>query len=133
NQTEKVYESIKSQIETNLPQVKVNLIMNPTQTYFQKLYEYGTPAAASQWEPDYIDVENFFILFQSKATQNFSKWNSTQYDTLYTTAESVEYATNPQARWETYIQAEKVLIEDYQIIPVYQSGITFLQKENVKG
>ncbi len=132
-QTAKMYENIKAQIEQNLTGVTVNLVSNPTQTYFQKLYEYNTPAAASQWEPDYIDVENFFLLFESTASQNFSKWNSPEYDALYKKAESAEFASNPRGRWELYMEAEKVLIEDYTIIPVYQNGATYLVKDNIAG
>ncbi|MGL5042519.1 MAG: peptide ABC transporter substrate-binding protein [Culicoidibacterales bacterium] len=131
--TPKIYENIKAQIEQNLPEVKVNLIANPTQTYFQKLYQHGTPAAASQWEPDFIDVESFFRLFVSTSNQNFSRWNSSAFDMLYNQAESAALASNRSERFNLYVKAEKVLTDDYTIIPVYQSGVTYLMKDTISG
>jgi len=56
--TKSVYKNVKGQIEQNLSGVNVNLILNPTQIYFQNLYEYQTAAAGSQWKPDYLDIAN---------------------------------------------------------------------------
>lgn len=132
-ETGKIYENIKAQIEQNLPEVTVNLNMIPTQTYFQLLYEYNTPAAASQWEPDYLDIENYFLLFNSTASQNLSRWNNPDFDSQYNLAESPELAKNPIGRWEQYAKAEETLINDYTIIPVYQTGISYLVKDNIQN
>jgi len=131
--TRQIYENVKAQIEQNLPGVHVNLIMNPTQTYFQKLYEYHTPAAASQWQPDYLDVSNYFLPFTSQASQNFAQWKHERYDALYTQANGATMAGNPTERWNLYKEAEQILIDDYTIIPLYQSGSSYLQRENVIG
>jgi len=131
--TKSIYDNVKAQIEQNLPGVHVNLILNPTQTYFQKLYEYQTPAAASQWEPDYLDVANYFLPFHSAASQNFARWTNEAYDELYAVGEAPKLATDGNGRMQTFAEAELRLIDDYTIIPLYQSGISYLQKENVRG
>lgn len=131
--TKKIYENVKAQIETALPGVKVNLVTTPISTYFPMLYEHATPAAVSQLEPAYKDIEGFLYLFQTGLSQNFANWSNAEFDALYKQAESLELADNTTARWQTYADMEKILVEDYTIIPLYQSGTSYLIREDIEG
>ena len=131
--TKKIYENIKSQIETTLPDVTINLVTTPIATYFPMLYEHATPAAASQLEPAYKDIEGFLYIFRTGLSQNFSDWSNTEYDTLYKKAESLEFADNVKERWDIYHEMEQLLVDDYTIIPIYQTGTSYLIRENVVG
>jgi oligopeptide transport system substrate-binding protein len=37
------------------------------------------------------------------------------------------------ARWEALKKAEKILLEDAAIVPIYQKGASYLLRSNVKG
>lgn len=125
-----INESLKSQIETNLPGVTVNLEMRPQAQYFPALYNYDTPAANAGWGADYIDVASFFSIFRSFDDHNFAQYNNPAYDKL---VEEAEQQATAEARWDKFAEAEKILVEDNVIIPIYQRGTTVLVKPYVKG
>ncbi|TLG73831.1 peptide ABC transporter substrate-binding protein [Culicoidibacter larvae] len=129
----KIYENIESQLETNLEGLDVTINQVPQQTYYPLLQEYGTPAANAGWGADYMDVATYFEIFRSDDSHNYGKWNNPEFDQLFKDAQSPELATNPTERWNKFVQAEAVLINDYAIIPIYQRASMALVKPNVKG
>lgn len=131
--TPRIFENIEAQIEENLPGLDVTLSSYPSSGYFPKLYEHTTQAAVSQFEPAYKDIEAYMFIFQTGLSQNFSEWSNTMYDALYQEAESVVYANDPVGRLGIYAEMERILIEDYTIIPIYQTGTSYLVAEGIAG
>ena len=126
----KNFENIKAQVETNLPGVTITLDVRPAPQYYPSLHEKLTPAASSGWGAGYIDVATFFSIFRSFDGNNFAQYNNPTFDKLV--AEAEEQAT-PEARWDKFVEAETVLVEDYVFIPIYQRGAAVLVKPYVKG
>ncbi len=124
----KVFENVKEQVEKNLPGVTVDLQVLPSQTYFTAVRENGESAAYSGWGADFDDIVVFFNIFKTNSGETSSKYSSVDYDTYTALAESPEIAVNPQKRWETYFKAEKTLLEDAVIIPLYQAGQKIVTK-----
>ncbi|GBU11118.1 dipeptide/heme ABC transporter periplasmic binding protein [Erysipelotrichaceae bacterium] len=118
----KTFLNIASQIETNLPGVKVIFETLPAQTYFKTLFEYSTPAAYSGWGADFSDPISFFSLFTSESSLNFAKYNNSLYDATIAKAETAELSRNPIERQEVFYEAEKILLDDNVLIPLYQRG-----------
>lgn len=128
--SKKIYENIKAQIEQNLPGVTVNLKTLPSQTYYPTLRELNTNSASGGWGADYIDIATYFMIFKAADSHNYGQWNNADYEKYVALAEA---ETDPQARWDYYVQAEQILIEDYTILPIYQRGAATLLNPNVKG
>ena len=42
-------------------------------------------------------------------------------------------ASNPEKRWDYLIEAEKIAMEDYAFIPVFEKGSAVLQSQKVKN
>ena len=126
----KIFENIKSQIETNLPDVKVTLDVRPAPQYYPGLYDYLTAGASSGWGADYVDVASFFSIFRSFDGNNFALYNNPTFDKLVAEAEE---QTTPEARWDKFVEAEQILVEDYVFIPIYQRGTSVLVKPYVEG
>ena len=68
------------------------------------------------WIGDYNDPFTFLELLRSTAGQNDAGYNSPEYDRLVAEAQS---ALDPQARMELLQQAERQLLEDMPILPLY--------------
>ncbi|HDX9614825.1 TPA: peptide transporter, partial [Bacillus toyonensis] len=45
----------------------------------------------------------------------------------------IDLADDEKARWEAMKQAEKILLEDGAVAPIYQQGRSYLQRSFVKG
>jgi oligopeptide transport system substrate-binding protein len=68
------------------------------------------------WIGDYNDPFTFLELLRSTAGQNDTGYNSPEYDRLVAEAQS---ALDSQARMELLQQAERQLLEDMPILPLY--------------
>jgi oligopeptide transport system substrate-binding protein len=121
-----------NQISTTLSGIKFKFNKQPWSNYL-KLAK-GTDfdvSAGSSWCPDYQDPTTFLDLFTSGNMINSGKWNDKHYDQLMAEAKSL--GTKPAERWAKLQEAEKYLIEQAPVIPVYQSGSAVLTKPYVKG
>ncbi|MGL5042513.1 MAG: peptide ABC transporter substrate-binding protein [Culicoidibacterales bacterium] len=126
----KVFENIKSQIETALPEVVVVLESVPNQVYVSQAMKKQTPAGVGSWSAAFTDYFNFMELFADGATFNYGNYNNPEFESLVKRAR-IEGDLVRQA--EIYAQAEKVLVEDAVYIPLYQVGAKYAIKPNIKG
>jgi oligopeptide transport system substrate-binding protein len=125
----KMGEFFKNQLEKNLPGIKVSIKAQP---FKQKLEleskgEYDFSYAG--WGPDYQDPMTFLDMFVTDGAHNQMGYSNPDYDKLINDAKK---ETDQQKRWEMMLEAEKVLFEDQAISPLYQRGVTGLQKPYVK-
>lgn len=126
----KVFENVKSQIESALPDVTVNLETVPNQLYFAQVMKKATPAGVGSWSAAFTDYFNFMELFTAGATFNYADYNNPEFGALVDEAR-IEGDTVKQA--ELYAKAEKILVEDAVYIPLYQVGAKYQLKPHVKG
>lgn len=63
----------------------------------------------------------FLDLFTTDSTYNFDKYSNKQYDELIYKVKT-DLADDKKARWEAMKQAEKILIEDGAVAPIYHQG-----------
>jgi oligopeptide transport system substrate-binding protein len=82
------------------------------------------------WIGDFMDPITFLDLWWSKSEFNDVKYNNPEYDKLIETAKK----SNDQAtRMKALKEAEKMLMEDMAVIPVYFYTQPYTVKSNVKG
>ena len=85
------------------------------------------------WGADYSDVSSFLDLFVTGNSYNKGKYSNPNYDKLIEEARTTN-ATNLEARWQNYLDAEKVLLgEDYAVIPLYQVVEGHLMNPKING
>ncbi|MFP7168789.1 peptide ABC transporter substrate-binding protein [Terribacillus sp. 7520-G] len=123
---------LKEQLETNLEGLTINIMQVP----FQQRLDLDTAGdfdiQVSGWGPDYIDPNTFMNLFVTDGENNRMAYSSEEYDSLVEKAAN-EDATDPEARWQDFLDAEKVLLDDAAIAPLYQAGYSYLVSPKMKG
>lgn len=67
------------------------------------------------------------------ASMNGGQYSNTEFDELETKAMSGEDAANAEARWADLIEAEKILMDDYAICPIYQNGRAMMINPEIGG
>ncbi|MBF2418266.1 peptide ABC transporter substrate-binding protein [Listeria innocua] len=131
--SKKVGEYLQSQLESALPGLKVNLKTVPKKNLLQLTREQKYEIVLSNWGPDFQDPLTFLGNYTTGNTYNASGYSSADYDKMIN-ATSTTLTTKPEERWETFIDAEKLLIEtDAAMIPLYQTAVCNLKKDTVKG
>jgi oligopeptide transport system substrate-binding protein len=82
------------------------------------------------WMADYNDAGNFLDIFRSGAANNDAGYTDPQFDSLLDDAEA---SADPKRRHELLEQAERVMLADYPVIPIYFYSSKRLIKPYVKG
>ena len=86
----------------------------------------------SAWGADFSDPISFLDMFTSNNSYNAGKWKNDQYDKLIEASKSTD-AGNAGKRWDDLVSAEKILIQEQGISPLYQQATAWMVKPKVKG
>lgn len=117
---------------TKLPGLKVTNQNIPYKTRLARSASGQFNVVVSLWGADFPDPITDLQLFTSNNSYNNGKWQSAAYDKLINAANNAN-ANKPTARWQNMVDAQKVLLKDEGIIPLYQGGKPQLMKSKVKG
>ena len=130
-----VAEFLKSELETNLPGLTITLKSQTKKARLELMDEGDFEIGLTRWGPDYADPQTYLDLFTSWVGDdtNSARYASDEYDALITEAFYGESSKDSQARWELMLEAEKVLLEDAAIAPIYQNGGAVMINQNVTG
>ena len=82
------------------------------------------------WVGDYVDPMTFIDLWWSKSNFNDAKYNNPEYDELVL---STKATADQDVRFENMREAEKMLMEDMPVIPIYFYTQPYAQKSYVSG
>ncbi|SUT86930.1 oligopeptide ABC transporter periplasmic oligopeptide-binding protein [Actinobacillus ureae] len=110
--------------------VQVELENQEWKTYLDTRREGKYDLARAGWSADYNQASTFVTYFLSDSSNNKTGYASKAYDEAV--AESYK-ATDAEGRATAYAKAEKVLADDYAIVPIYNYVNPRLVKPYVKG
>ena len=129
--SKKVAEQLQNMLQTNCPGLTVTLNSKPKKSRLDLMQHQEYEVALTRWGPDYADPETYMDLFlSSNWSNNHGRYNSTAYDALVNGGDA---NANSEERWQQYIDAEKILIDDAAVIPVYQTGDALMINPKVTG
>ncbi len=124
-------EFVQSEL-TKLPGVKITNQNVPYKTRLSRSASGQFDLVITAWNADYPDPSNFLDILTSKNSYNNGKWGNAKYDALVKKSEGAD-AANENARWNDMVQAEKILMNDQGIVPLYQPAISTLMKPKIHG
>ncbi len=90
----------------------------------------GYDLLRSSWIADYADPSAFLDIFRGDSGNNFTGWSNREYDNILFTAERTP---DPAARNALYGKAERLLLAEAPIIPLYHYTHVFLIRPSVHG
>ncbi|PGM92825.1 peptide ABC transporter substrate-binding protein [Bacillus cereus] len=129
----KIADYFKDQIEKNLKGVTVNTKIQPFKQKLKLESAQDYEVSFAGWSPDYSDPMTFIDMFESKSPYNQMSYSNPKYDEMVQKAGN-ELLSDPKKRWETLGKAEKLFLEeDAGLVPLYQTGRSYVMKPNVKG
>ncbi|NLN93286.1 MAG: peptide ABC transporter substrate-binding protein [Candidatus Hydrogenedens sp.] len=124
-----VAETIQRMWRENLG-VEVRLLNQDWKVYLSALNTLDYDLARSAWIGDVADPVNFLECFQSDVGNNRTGWSSEDYDRLleeaYTSSDEVK-------RLALLEEAEKLLLEECPVIPIYFYTWKFLKAPELQG
>ncbi|WP_242142285.1 MULTISPECIES: peptide ABC transporter substrate-binding protein [unclassified Bacillus cereus group] len=129
--SKKTGEYLKGELEKNLPGLTLKIKQQPFAQKL-KLEDAGDYVMSfTGWSADFPDPISYLDMFVTGGAQNKMGYSNPKYDEIIRKAKKDGNDIN--ARWKSLLTAEKMLLEDATIVPVYQRGRAYLQRENVKN
>lgn len=125
-------EFMQGQWESNLTGLKVSLKNVPFKVRLELDSKQDYDIQLSGWSADYSDPMAYLDIFQTGKSYNTTSYSNKEYDALVDAIGSTDLA-QVDKRWSDMEEAEKILLDDYNIAPIYQRSRAVLEKSYVKG
>lgn len=125
----KIAEALQRMWMENLG-IQVSLENQEWKVYLQRTQTLDYQIARRGWIADYQDPNTFLDMFVSGGGNNQTGWSNVRYDQLIRSA-GVEL--NPKKRQELFYQAEKLLMDDCPIIPLYTYVRATMRSSKIHG
>ncbi|USJ87002.1 peptide ABC transporter substrate-binding protein [Lactiplantibacillus pentosus] len=123
---------LKSALEKNLDGLTVNLSTIPDKVASSRAQSGNFDLYLSHWGADFTDPISHLQIMPNNSGYNYGKYNSSTYNALVKKAQNQD-ANKASARWQDMINAEKTIMQDQGITPLYQTNYSYLQNPKVKG
>ncbi|MFS1031234.1 peptide ABC transporter substrate-binding protein [Enterococcus casseliflavus] len=130
--TKKIIEYLQDTIEKTLDGVKVTLSPVPFSVRLDRSNAGDFDTVMGGWGADYADPSSFTDLFTTGNSYNRGQWSNEEYDAAVEAAGTTN-ANDPDKRWEDLVNAEKIIMNEQGVIPVYQKAEAHLRATKVKG
>ena len=129
----KVAQVVKEQLETTLPGLTVDLQQMPKKERVERMQEGEFEIALTRWGPDYADPMTYLGMWITNNSNNYGFWSNAEYDSIIADCTTGETAMDPAARWAALYDAEKIVMDEAVIFPLYTQCNAELISTNVSG
>ena len=102
----------------------------PFKSRVERLIAKDFQVSMGIWGPDYNDPLTFMDLWETDAGNNDVSYSSKEYDDLLN---KIRAETDAEKRFDLLVQAEKKLMEDMPIGPLYFRNLDYVVKPYLKG
>ena len=110
--------------------IEITLLQREARTHLAALVSGDYAIALATAIPDYDGVSDLCEALLGNNPGNHLRWSNPNYDRLIREAAR---ATSPAARSNSYQQAEKILLDEMPLIPLYFNAQNFLLQTRVKN
>ena len=124
---------IKDQIETNLPGVTMEIKVEPKKQRVEDIQDGNYQVCLTRWGPDYADPMTYLNMWITDNNNNYGKWSNPEYDQIIADCTTGQYVGDAEARWAALYDAEKIIMDEAVIVPVYTKADANMIKSNVSG
>ncbi len=128
-----VAQFLQSEWQTALPGLTVELQTMPKKNRVERMQAGDYELVLTRWGPDYADPMTYLDMWTSDSSNNYGMWSNAEYDALIEDAKKGELALDLEARWEALKDAEKMVMDEAVIMPVYQKGDAVMVRSGVEG
>lgn len=110
--------------------VEVTIQTWESKVYWDEMSNGNFQVMRDGWTGDYPDPMTNLDLFESSQTFDDNRWVNEEYDRLLAENRKI---TDQQKRMDNFAKAEKILMDEMPVFPLYYYTDTFISKPKVKG
>ncbi|MGR3309600.1 MAG: peptide ABC transporter substrate-binding protein [Candidatus Brocadiales bacterium] len=132
-----IAEVVQQMFKKNL-NINVSIINQEWKVLLNTMKRLDYQLCRSSWIGDYVDPNTFLDMFVTNGGNNRTGWSNSKYDSLITEATNVgaihELPLQTQnKRMEIFREAERILLEEAPILPLYHYVSYNMFRPHVKG
>ncbi|MCI2047702.1 MAG: ABC transporter substrate-binding protein [Faecalibacterium sp.] len=116
---QKVAQVVKEQWETALPGLTLNLVVEPKKQRVLDLQEGNFTIGLTRWGPDYADPMTYLGMWVTDNSNNYGMWSDADYDSIIEECTTGDLCTDAAGRWSALYDAEKIVMDQAVIFPLY--------------
>ena len=124
---------IQQEWQNTLPGVTVELKVETKKQRIQDIQNGEYNVCLTRWGPDYADPMTYLGMWVTNNSNNYGFWSNADYDAIIKSCISGPLAVDATARWQALKDAEKIVMDNMVILPVYQKNNAQMIKANVTG
>ncbi|HBP24997.1 MAG TPA: peptide ABC transporter substrate-binding protein, partial [Oribacterium sp.] len=87
----------------------------------------------TRWGPDYADPMTYLGMWTTGCSNNYGLWSDSDYDAIIEKCTTGELATDAEGRWSALYDAEKIIMDQSVIFPLYTQCNAEMVSTNVTG
>lgn len=128
--SKKATETLQSQLEDSLKDVNVHVQNIPKKTAIDRMVSGNFDVSFSGWSGYFADPITFLDLEIPDNAMNFGKWNNEKYNDLLADSKTTGDVNKRNKDLEN---AEKILLEEQGVSPLFHQQEAWMVKPSVKG
>ena len=132
-ETQNVAAVIKDQVEKALPGVTLNIKVEPKKQRVADIQDGNYDVCLTRWGPDYADPMTYLNMWITGCSNNYGLWSNADYDAIIADCTTGAYITDAEARWNAMYDAEKIVMDQAVIVPLYTKANANMIKTGVEG
>lgn len=126
----KIAQAIQQQLQKTF-EIPITLESLEGKLFFEKLSQHNYQIANGSWFADFRDPINFLEVFKYKNNStNNTQWENPEYIALL---DQSSMEADPEKRKSILQKAEKLLIDEMPVIPLFYYMFNFVKKDSIKG
>ncbi len=130
---QKVAQVLKEQWENTLPGLTVNLVVEPKKQRVQDMQDGNFQLGLTRWGPDYADPMTYLGMWITGNNNNYGLWSNTEYDAIIAECTTGDLCTDAEGRWARLYDAEKLVMDEAVIFPLYTQCNAEMMSSKVTG
>lgn len=130
---QKVAQVLKEQWETTLPGFTVNLVVEPKKQRVEDLQNGNFELGLTRWGPDYADPMTYLGMWITDNSNNYGLWSNAEYDAIIDECTTGDLCTDAEGRWARLYDAEKLVMDEAVIFPLYTQCNAEMMSSKVTG
>lgn len=130
---QKVAQVLKEQWETTLPGLTVNLTVEPKKQRVQDMQDGNFQLGLTRWGPDYADPMTYLGMWITDNSNNYGLWSNEEYDAIIAECTTGDLCTDAEGRWARLYDAEKIVMDEAVIFPLYTQCNAEMMSSKVTG
>ena len=130
---QKVAQVLKEQWETALPGLTVNLVVEPKKQRVEDMQNGNFQLGLTRWGPDYADPMTYLGMWVTDNSNHYGLWSNADYDAIIDECTTGDLCTDAEGRWARLYDAEKIVMDEAVIYPLYTQCNAEMLSSKVTG